>query len=243
MDGNTVGFREVVHRYNGAGDFDVKLEVQDSGWHDSETTMRQVSCENLDGVYHLGVVQVASDNFDSGGWNGGVGWNGDWVHQGGDNARVVVRYLEDYALRLSGDEGYVMRRANVTGYESLRISFSGRTYLYEQDDSSEFLVSGDGVNWHLLKEFTSAESGNTYLPFGYELDLVTLGISNELWVAIDSNGDDSNDFLDIDDIVISSGLYCTVNGEVVPVSGVGVGEGMRHLAMAPQSPSFPNPPY
>src|SRR3989344_6939591 len=38
MDGNTVGFREVVHRYNGAGDFDVKLEVQDSGWHDSETT-------------------------------------------------------------------------------------------------------------------------------------------------------------------------------------------------------------
>src|SRR3989344_2620797 len=229
--GQTVPIGEKIVTF-GTGEYDVQLTLN-RGWNAvGRTTMRQVSCENLGGNYHLDVVQVASDNFDSGGWNGGTGWNGDWVHQGGDNAQVVVRFPGNYQLKLRGDDGYVVRRANVVGYESLRISFWGRTLSYETDDSSEFLISGDGVNWHLLKEFTSADvldSSGNYNYYDLDLDLVALGVSDELWIAFDSNGDDSNDVLNIDYIVVSSGLYCTVNGEVVPVSGVRVGEGMSWI--------------
>src|SRR3989344_5635093 len=158
MDGGGTNGWEVIHPYTGAGDFNVQLTVYKANYQSSVTTMRQVSCENLDGTYHTTPMQIAYDGFESGDWSGGSGWAGEWVHQGGDNAQVVTgdASVGDYSLKLRAADGYAKRLAIVDGeLPNLQISFKVKISGYESDDYSRVLVSSDGVNWRTLRWFHS----------------------------------------------------------------------------------------
>jgi len=145
--------------------------------------------------------EIAFDGFENG-WGGGKGWIGDWWHEG-DSALVTgdSPYEGRYHLRLRKGNGYIDRMLDLSDYETAKLGFYAKVKSFEASDFAEFSVSGDGINWTVLKTFTPADSDNVYHYYEYDL---TPYIGSKVWISIDAQMSATNDYLYVDDVKIFS---------------------------------------
>lgn len=154
-----------------------------------------------------GAMLSPSDAFESGDWAGGLGWLGDWVHQG--DTRITKKqdpigpYEGLYHMEIRNWDGYASRAADLSGQSGLRLQFRARVRTFEPGDEVYCLISSDGSQWTTVKTWTSADSDNTY--HFYDIDLSPYTMSSEFWIAFSSGMNAKNDYFYVDDLTILGG--------------------------------------
>jgi hypothetical protein len=149
------------------------------------------------------VTTLASDDFESGDWEGGSGWLDEWYHSG--DAEVTDdgdAHDGEYHLRLRRANGYVDRAVDLSGQTNVRLQFWAKVDSFEGGDFAEALVSPDDVNWTVVKTWTAADSDDDY--HYVDIDLSSFTMSSEFWIAFDAEMNRRNDRLYIDDLRIVS---------------------------------------
>lgn len=153
-------------------------------------------------------TQIASDNFESGGWNGGPGWLWGWYYQG---AAVITTtgtpYEGSYHLRLSRSTGYVDRALDLSGYSNVHLQFWSKVDSFE---GSEYAICEiyDGVGWYTVKTWTDADDDNTY--HFHDIDLSGYNMYSQFYIVFYAEMG-TGDYLYIDDLKfrIPGGGYYT----------------------------------
>lgn len=144
---------------------------------------------------------VASDGFE-GGWNGGIGWAGGWYHSG-DSSLVTTGspHSGTTHLQLRRGSGYADRPISLASYSDVTFSFWAKVNSFEANDAADIMISPDGVNWTVLKHFTSADSDNTYRL--YSFNVTPYGLTSGFYISIDAQMSATDDFLYFDDLDFS----------------------------------------
>jgi hypothetical protein len=153
-------------------------------------------------------TQVAYDGFESGDFSGGVGWKAAWYKQGAPTKVVSTEgpYAGAYHLKMQGRNGYVERSVNLVSYSTARLTLYAKVNSFEGSDFADLLVSSDGVNWHVLRSFTVADSDDAY--HYYDFNITQYGLSDNFYVAVDTEmSSNSNDYLYFDEIKIVTDDY------------------------------------
>lgn len=128
---------------------------------------------------------IASDDFESGGWSGGIGWLGDWYHEG--NASIVTTdspHEGSYHLQLTDSTGYVKRSVDIHG-PGANLQFWAKGNRWEPSDTAQLLISPDGSNWTVVYTWVNGFDNNTYQFF--DIDLSSYQLSSSFWIAFDAN--------------------------------------------------------
>ncbi len=149
------------------------------------------------------VLELPSDDFETGGWSGGSGWLDDWYHEGDENSITTQGspYEGSYHLEMKKGNSYVKRAADLSGHSGLHLQFQAKVDKFESDDEMYCRVSPDGTNWTEVKTWTDADSDDTY--HFYDIDLSSQApYSSEFWIAFDSGMDNNNDYFYVDDLSI-----------------------------------------
>ncbi len=141
---------------------------------------------------------IASDGFEDG-WSGGPGWLYDWLHSG--DASIISdgrQHSGSYHLRLRRSSGHAMRAVDLSVYEEPRLRFWARARSFESSDRAYCLVSANGVDWTVVKTWSSSQS---YTPVDIDLSPYASG-SSEFWIAFDAQMNSSYDYFYVDDLEI-----------------------------------------
>ena len=148
---------------------------------------------------------AASDGFESGGFSGGTGWAGAWYASGDTTVSSIGSpHSGNEHLRLRKSDGYAERAANLTGLTNVRLQFWAKVDSFESGDQAKALVSPDGVNWTVVKTWTSADPDDTYVFV--DIDLSAFSMTSTFAIAFDAEMSNASDRLYIDDLqIISSG--------------------------------------
>ena len=145
---------------------------------------------------------IASDDFESGGWNGGSGWLGRWYHEG--DASITSRgdphNGSTYHLRLRRSSGYVDRAVNLEGKSGVHLQFWAKAYSFESGEFAECLVSPDDEHWTMVEKWVDGEDDNVYRF--YDIDLSSFPMTSEFWIAFDAEMSGTGDYFYVDDIRI-----------------------------------------
>ncbi|MEE8104605.1 MAG: PKD domain-containing protein [Planctomycetota bacterium] len=151
-------------------------------------------------VYTSGpALTVASDDFESGGFSGGSGWNTAWSAAGDASVRSNAGpHSGSYHVRMRKGNGTMSRSVDLTGRAGARLRFWSKVNSFESSDSASVRVSPDGSNWTVLRTFTSADT--TYAE--YDFDLSGFAMTGAFQVAFDGDMNANNDQWYIDDVSI-----------------------------------------
>ena len=150
-----------------------------------------------------GPPALASEPWESGDFAGGTGWLNPWSVQGGGNAAVVTQggaQAGTYHLQLRSSNGYVNRDVDLSIVAGARLQLWGKVSSFEGADSASALVSPNGVDWTAVRTWTSADPDGVY-QFD-DIDLGTVGLSSQFFVAFEANMNNPGDRLYIDTINI-----------------------------------------
>ena len=152
-----------------------------------------------------GAITPPSDDFESGGFTGGVGWLDDWAPTGDASIDGGVNpYEGSNCLRLRNAGSYIERSADLSGQSGLSLQLWARVRSFDAPDNDEAYckVSSDGTDWTTVKTWTSADSDNTY--HFYDIDLASYApYSSTFWIAFDSGMNKSNDYFYVDNLQIA----------------------------------------
>jgi prepilin-type N-terminal cleavage/methylation domain-containing protein len=146
------------------------------------------------------VVTIASDDFESGDWEGGSGWLDEWYHSG--DARIRSdgdSYEGSYHLRLRRGNGYVDRAVDLSGQTNVRLQFWAKVDSFEGGDTAQALVSPDDTNWTTVKTWTASSDDDYHFV---DIDLSGFTMTGEFWIAFDAEMSGRGDRLYIDDLQI-----------------------------------------
>lgn len=150
-------------------------------------------------------IGIASDNFESGGWNGGSGWLGAWGYSG--DAEVTAQgspHGGNYHLRLRGSTGYADRAVDLSGQTDVRLQFWAKANSFESGETATCLVSSNGTDWTVVKTWLEGDADNTY--HFHDIDLSGFTMSSEFYIAFNVDMSHINDQLYIDDVeMVTSG--------------------------------------
>jgi len=159
-------------------------------------------------------TDIASDDFESGGWNGGSGWLGAWGYSG--DAEVTTQgtpYEGNYHLRLRSSTGYVNRAVDLSGQTDVRLQFWAKAYSFESGETATCLVSSNGTDWTVVKTWLEGDADNIY--HFYDIDLSGFTMSSEFYIAFDVDLSHTNDQLYIDDVaLVTSGSQYYSSGTI-----------------------------
>ncbi len=151
----------------------------------------------------LPLVTIAYDGFESGGNDGGSGWQGTWWHVGGpfvtgsDAPHSGSRQLE-----LSSG-AYIYRSADLSGQGEVHLRFWSRLSGLDPSDQAHVLVSpGIGLPFQVVEEFTATESDGVYHL--YDIDLSALPMTAGFIVGFYSLMDSPSDQWHIDDVELGA---------------------------------------
>lgn len=152
-------------------------------------------------IFPGAVLDLPSDDFESGDFSGGSSWLVDWAKTG--DAKVENKegpHGGTYHLRMKKGDSYVERAADLSGQSGLRVQLWAKVDSLEGADYVEALVSPDHTNWTVVKTWTSADSDDTY--HFVDIDLSPYAMTSEFWIAFDSGMNNKNDRFYVDDLRI-----------------------------------------
>ena len=147
------------------------------------------------------VLNLPSDDFESGDFSGGSGWLYDWAPTG--DVKVLKQgtpHGGTYHLRMRTADSYVERAADFSSQSALRLQLWVKVNSLEGADYVEALVSPNHTDWTVVKTWTSADSDDTY-HFA-DVDLSPYTMSSEFWIAFNSGMNSGNDRFYVDDLKI-----------------------------------------
>jgi len=158
---------------------------------------------------------IPSDDFESGDWSGGFHWLGNWEPSG----NVVITpsrspYEGKFHLEITGPTGYIKRQTDLSDFQIARLQFWAKGSHLETGDSTDCLVSGDGVDWYSLITWTIDDS-----ELGYcfvEVDIPPLALSEGSWIAFQSNMSSTSDHFNVDDLKV---IGASFSYEIVSTAG------------------------
>jgi len=146
-----------------------------------------------------GSSDIASDDFESGGWSGGSGWLAAWTHSGDtDVTSAGSPYEGSYHLQLRGDTGYAKRDVDLSGQAGARLQFWAKAASFEGKEEAYCKISPNGTDWTTVKTWVNGDDDDTY--YFYDIDLSSYTLSSRFWIAFEANMSGRGDYLYIDDI-------------------------------------------
>jgi uncharacterized repeat protein (TIGR02543 family) len=149
-------------------------------------------------IYSAGITE----NFESGGWNGGVGWSAAWFTTG--NAQVTSQdspYNSNYHLRLPIDSS-AQRTANLSIFQAATLTFYWKNNVNQATDYLYVEISNDGgASWTQLARLDRSEGQNTYLF--KQLTIPTNHLAANFQVRFRNGANNNQDYFYIDDIAIT----------------------------------------
>lgn len=143
---------------------------------------------------------LASEDFESGDWSGGNGWMDTWNYSG--NASVTTSgtpYEGTYHMELRNNTGYASRSIDLSREISANLQFYAKANSFSPAAEVYLMVSSNGANWTTAYTWDDSDADNQY--HYYDIDLSGYQLSDEFWIAFDSNID-SNDYFYVDDVKI-----------------------------------------
>ncbi|HEY95144.1 MAG TPA: hypothetical protein G4O15_09440 [Dehalococcoidia bacterium] len=179
---------------------------------------------SLNGITGL----IASHDFNDNNMNGGIGWISGWSHQGSTSIMTQENpYEGTHHLRLRGANAYIERSVDLMGKSEVHLQFYAKVNSFESGDMMRCLVSPDYLDWTVVETWDSSDSDNTYHPV--DIDLSSINMSSEFWIAFDSGMDRNNDYFYVDYLTIGglggSVIIRSVAGEKTAIAKVGLLEG------------------
>jgi hypothetical protein len=146
---------------------------------------------------------IASDDFESGGWNGGTGWLWGWWHEGDSSVTTFgTPHGGSYHLRLSRSTGYADRALDLSGQSNVHLQFWAKADSFEFGDFAECYIY-DGIVWDTVETWVDGEDDNIY--HFYDIDLSGYNMYNQFYICFDAEMG-FGDFLYIDDLeVVTAG--------------------------------------
>jgi hypothetical protein len=152
-------------------------------------------------------TQIASDDFESGGWDGGTGWLWGWYAQGAATITGTgAPHGGNYHLRLSRSTGYVDRAVDLSGHFNVHLQFWAKADSFESGDYAECNIY-DGIAWDNVKTWVEGDADNIYRF--YDIDLSGYNMYNQFYIAFDAQMG-NGDYLYIDDLQFREpGVYYT----------------------------------
>jgi hypothetical protein len=144
---------------------------------------------------------IAADDFESYNWSGGTGWLYNWYKLGSTSIVSSQNpYQGKYQLQLRGSGSYIDRAADLADYSGLHLQFWAKVRSLEGHDAMYCLVSRNDIDWEVVWVWDSDDSDNQY--HFCDIDLSTFAMSDEFWIAFDSEMNANNDYFYVDDIKI-----------------------------------------
>lgn len=145
---------------------------------------------------------IASEDFESGSWSGGIGWSGNWIHKGDSkiNSSNLGWYSArgDYHVRLRRGNGVIERVVDLSGLTNARLQFWWKAKKFEKSDTAEVQIY-DG-SWHTVFVVKNRMDDHTYHL--RDLDISDYNMIGDFRLRIKSEMNAKKDFLYIDDVKI-----------------------------------------
>lgn len=210
------GYDIDLSAYEASGEFWVAFEADMSSTHD------YLYVDAVSVVTTLPSAGLPSDGFEAG-WSGGAGWLGDWHHQGSTEitADSVARDGR-YHLEMRDSDSYVKRAADLSAETGLHLQFWSKARSLEQYDEVQCLVSPDGSEWTVVRTWTQSDSDSDY-HFN-DIDLSPYQMSDEFWIAFNSDLSSKHDYFYVDDLrIVRAEVYhiaSAVTGETIEATVV-----------------------
>jgi hypothetical protein len=150
----------------------------------------------------------AVDDFESGGWNGGSGWLGDWVNNGFSGVVTSgIPHGGSNHLLLQDTDGYVTRPVDLSGSSAAHLKFWAVVDAFEDNDYSYCLVSSDNVTWNTVYTWGNTNDDSTY--HYYDIDLSGYDLTGQFWIAFSAGMNSADDYFYVDDVSIDAvRAYC-----------------------------------
>ncbi len=146
-----------------------------------------------------GPVNIASDDFESGGWNGGSGWTGGYSHSGtADVTTSGGAHDGSFHLRLRSDDALVTRQVNMSGVTNARLQFYWKAASFERGEHA-YVGVYDG-SWHTVLTIDNGEDDGNYHYADIDISSYTMGSNFQIAFQSDMSG--NGDYFYIDDLVV-----------------------------------------
>ena len=145
---------------------------------------------------------IASDNFETGTFTGGTGWNGVWTTSGTDKVTIVAGLSSLYRLRVQEKNRWAERFFDDTIYNggTINLSFSAGATMGAGDTCIYQYWNGTTYNNLLTLSSTTAMTSYTY-------DVVSHGTSLTASIRILSGSNNANgDYCYLDNVIINGKL-------------------------------------
>jgi hypothetical protein len=180
-------------------------------------------------------VQVASENFESGGWTGGWGWLSGWSTAGSsDVIKQNSPYQGLYHMRLRSSGSYASRSANLSGQSGIHLTFWAKVNSFESGDTLACQVSPDGSTWTTVKTWTSADSDDTYRYNDINLSPFA-PYSSQFRIRFYSGMNQTSDYFYVDNLGLSSGVIAyeitSTAGDITTRSDIQVTGGVVTISL------------
>ena len=144
---------------------------------------------------------IAGEDFESGNWSGGTGWLDTWNNSG--NASVTTSgtpYEGSYHLQLLADTGNVTRSVDLSGEVNVHLRLQAKVEEFEAGDEAFCKLSSNGIDWTTVYTWDDGDSDSLY--HGYDIDLTLYDLSDQFYIAFESNMSSVFDYFYIDNIEI-----------------------------------------
>jgi len=132
---------------------------------------------------------AASDDFDSGTWSEGTGWEDDWDHTG--SASLASGGASGYSLNFAGAAGTTTRQTSLPKYVQSALKFDAKASSFGSNDTAICQVSTDGITWPTVETWSQGNETPDYNSFNIDLyNQYGLGGGNTtvpLWVRFDTD--------------------------------------------------------
>lgn len=160
--------------------------------------------DDLDIAWVVGSFKnIASEDFESGGWAGGSGWSDNWTHTGSANVTSTgTPYQGSYHLLLQSSDGNVRRSLDLSEQGIVHLKLWAKVNSFEGNDYALARISSNGINWTTVCRWDSDDNDKGY-QF-YDIDLSSFTLTDRFWIRFVANMNRTNDYFYVDNIVIES---------------------------------------
>ena len=185
--------------------------------------------DKLDIAWVVGSFKdIASDNFESGGWSGGSGWSDNWTYGGTSSVTTTgTPYQGSYHLMLQNSDGTARRSVDLSEQGVVHLRFWAKADSFEGSENARARISSNGVDWTTIHEWVNGDDDNQY--HFYDIDLTPYTFTDHFWIRFVANMSQNTDFFYVDNIDIESmhGYAITVSsGDRVIKAAVNIDDGV-----------------
>jgi hypothetical protein len=151
------------------------------------------------------VTLHASDDFESGGLDSGLGWDEtQWSANNGAQARTQENPVQgSWHVRLRKDAS-IQRDVDLAGESQVFLSLWLKAKGFEGGDNARVIMTPDGGPEVVLQTWSDGDDDDTYAQYTYDLDALGVTPNGIVTLRIEMNGNKNDDKIHVDDIQIYS---------------------------------------